>query len=304
MEKYNCEVCGKAFIGSSAKKNKYCSIECYRSFQRSGKYKRPGAKKWYNNCYVCSKEVNKRPSINTDGSLCDKVFCSRECYNKYHDKENWAKKVTCVGCGKEIKIYKSRKKYNNYFCSVACRRALSHESECVQCGVKFSGIQIRKTISGVNVIRVQRKTCSNKCLSEFYKSDVKRKEKISQAFIGEKHPLWAGGISRVRGFRGPFWQQTRKKAIKNCSDRCVVCGMKRVKHFKIYKRDFDVDHIKPFHEFESYREANKLNNLRSLCVYCHAIHGKKADKNNANVIRKVKKYGIMGNRYSRNQRGV
>jgi hypothetical protein len=110
-------------------------------------------------------------------------------------------------------------------------------------------------------------------LSDFHKNNQARKDKISIAFKGEKHPNWQGGKSlwnNVHG-RGFNWAEQRTKALKRDGYKCVKCGMTTEQCAQVFGRNLDVDHIVPFHNFHSYKKANALSNLQSVCASCHKI---------------------------------
>jgi hypothetical protein len=105
-----------------------------------------------------------------------------------------------------------------------------------------------------------------------------RKQKISIAFTGEKHPNWQGGVSRGYGsYRGENWKTQRLKALKRDGFKCLECGMNNDEHMEKYGNGLHVNHIHPFHNFTDYRKANVLSNLETLCV---SHHMQKEDRSN------------------------
>lgn len=102
-----CVICQKKFWVQ--KKNwktaKYCSNKCkYEEGRR------------YTICVVCGKEtVRQKCQVYNDQK---KFYCSSECYYKRNPKIL----VNCDGCGKEMFIFPSRKKYfNHFYCSNKCK---------------------------------------------------------------------------------------------------------------------------------------------------------------------------------------
>jgi len=279
QEKAKCQTCGKELCRKKGKANKFCSVECYRIHQRSGKYKNESQRIWFNSCHTCGKVTNKRPSQKRNGELSDKVFCCMECYQEYHAAETRAVIVSCCGCGKEIKKPGHKKIINqdDHFCSTACRRNVDKTSKCKQCGCTFTGIQFRKSKinkSGFIIVRVKRGTCSDKCLIEFYKTDPTRRDKISKAFSAEKHPNWQGGSHNMSS-RGVGWLKLSEKVRERAKRRCQSCGEKESPDRKL-----EVHHKIPYHQFTDRSKANKLSNLEALCKSCHTKADWEWRKNN------------------------
>jgi len=97
--------------------------------------------------------------------------------------------------------------------------------------------------------------------------------KIGAAFAGDKHPNWQGGKSILNNTsnRGPNWKKQRERALVRDGRKCVDCGLTEGQCIQVFGRSLDVDHIVPFHNFGSYREANRLSNLACRCASCHRI---------------------------------
>lgn len=66
-------------------------------------------------------------------------------------------------------------------------------------------------------------------------------------------------------YYGPNWHQQRRLARERDGFRCTRCGV----HENEYGKELSVHHKIPFVYFDSYIEANKLENLVSLCEPCH-----------------------------------
>jgi hypothetical protein len=115
------------------------------------------------------------------------------------------------------------------------------------------------------------KTCSNKCLSEWASRNPERKESISKAFTGDKHPNWQGGPQlHHRGARGAGWQRARRSALKRDKHTCQDCGMTEAEHIKTTGKGLEVHHKRPFWQYGGDNaKANALSNLLSLCKSCH-----------------------------------
>jgi len=62
---------------------------------------------------------------------------------------------------------------------------------------------------------------------------------------------------------GPNWAKQRHTARARDGYRCQICGVLE------QGQAHDVHHKVPFRRFESYRQANRLENLMTLCRSCH-----------------------------------
>ena len=60
----------------------------------------------------------------------------------------------------------------------------------------------------------------------------------------------------------------REQVIKRDNEKCVLCGMTRESHKKIFGRDITVDHIDKKGR-NSIIKNNSLDNLQTLCLRCH-----------------------------------
>lgn len=89
----------------------------------------------------------------------------------------------------------------------------------------------------------------------------KTKEKLRQAFLGEKSNLWQGGKSfEEYGFD---WTKTLRKSIRERDNYiCMICGRYQS---NLDKKEFAVHHI----------DYNKKNcNPLNLITLCHSCHRK------------------------------
>ncbi|MFB9759730.1 HNH endonuclease [Ectobacillus funiculus] len=66
-------------------------------------------------------------------------------------------------------------------------------------------------------------------------------------------------------YYGPNWLIQRKRARERDEQRCRLCSI----HENEYGQELSVHHIVPFVYFQSYEDANSLDNLLSLCEPCH-----------------------------------
>jgi len=117
--------------------------------------------------------------------------------------------------------------------------------ECATCGEK-------RRVNPNYLEKRERSFCSDECFGKW------RREHKS----GKDNPAWRGGGPL---YYGPNWDQQRREAIERDEYRCQSCG----------RRESDLDHtlhvhhITPLRDFDSYEEANKLNNLVTYCISCH-----------------------------------
>lgn len=121
----------------------------------------------------------------------------------------------------------------------------SVEFTCANCGEQF----FRKPwIVRQNKSKSGYKFCCQSCKIQFMR--------------GANHPKYVGGPVTYRG-RG--WLEQRKKAVERDNGTCQECG-------KVVGESISVHHIKPYREFSSPDEANRLENLICLCQACHMKH--------------------------------
>ena len=162
--------------------------------------------------------------------------------------------IECEVCSDSFEVKHARKDYRR-FCSRSCMgewMSISYrgennpydyrqvEYECEECGV------VNKT----NEAEAEaRRFCSQDCMLEWR----------SRAFSGEGHPRYSGG---KRSYRGPNWQTQRQKVLERDDYQCQLCGDDA--------ESLNIHHIIPFHDFDSYEEANRTENLVALCNSCHS----------------------------------
>ena len=247
-----CEYCKKEF------KTKHIAQKCCCS-QCAGKlktFRKP------NKCSVCGKEFIRTKTKNRDGSRCENIFCSKECYLVNHTMK--FKKLKCDGCGKEYIKQASKIRYEKNFCSTECTRKENRVLTCKVCGVDFCAIQYRKSNndSGFTIIRTMRKTCSNECTIKMYKTDKVRKEKISIAFSGEKHPNYVNGCSKNGRVRKTDKKENmslrqKREIFLKFSNKCFKCGS---------DEDLTLDHHLPFCMDGRLTESNSV----VLCRSCNS----------------------------------
>lgn len=276
----SCPICG---INEVKKGKKFCSMDCYRTHQRSGNYKTGQEAFHIYNCHECGVETRRRPSQKRNGEQSDKVFCGRDCYSKHHAMKFID--MNCEGCGGLFSQPKRSKL--NKFCDIKCRRKI-RVSKCKSCGCEFSAISYRDKLGVRGYARVVKSVCSKSCQSDFYKNNIDRKQKISKAMTGENHPNYIDGYWSSLHSRGRMWSEIRKQVFRLKGNSCIECGMTKQESLDKWGCDINIDHITPWDSFTDEREANRVENLRPLCKSCHAkvgskvMHGKYKAENREN----------------------
>lgn len=230
---YTCQICKKQFT-TSKKDPKFCSIDCYRVFQKTDAYKALYQKRIKHRyiCANCNKEVIGAKAQKRNGTASENTFCNRACYDEYRTKIRQEVVGHCKHCNKELIAGVHR---DAVYCSMQCRKDDKRvkPTNCVQCGVLFTAIKIHKKKDGTYRVSGygSNKTCSDECRNLFMRTNEERKAKISQAFIGEKHPNWQGGSHRLNS-RGAGWASIRRVVMKRDGYKCRHCGIDREQQYK------------------------------------------------------------------------
>lgn len=163
--------------------------------------------------------------------------------------------VTCVGCGKEFFVIKSRvqtAKYCDKNClgkangergKVAYRKRV--EVPCTRCG---------KMVEKKPSVVWENNYCDRDCMAAHYAE--------SGMFAGDKSGTWGGG---KKSYYGETWRPQRRAARERDGYVCQRCGISE----EGYGMELSVHHIVPFVYFDDSAEANVLENLISICEPCH-----------------------------------
>lgn len=265
-----CGSCGNTFGPVKGKANKFCGVECFRSAQRSGAYKRgPGPTIPRAPCSHCGKVVARARSVRRNGEAADKVFCDRACYDRHRSMAIKARLIPCARCGTGFDPMHGKTK----FCGESCWKAdkKAEPKKCLSCKCLFTPVKWH-AVAGKMISYNGGKTCSPKCENDWIRNNPERKRKIGNAFRGHNHPNWQGGKSLMNNTsnRGPNWQKQRAAALKR-DKGCVDCGISNEECREKFGRSLDVDHVVPFHNFSGYRKANALSNLQCRCASCHRV---------------------------------
>ncbi len=105
--------------------------------------------------------------------------------------------------------------------------------------------------------------CSRDCRLKFNK---KRRQRNP---IGEVVRLHITPEGEDTVSYGANWASVREAALTRDTRRCQQCGMDETQHVKEYSMGLHVHHKTPLRQFDSPKEANRLENLVSLCCECH-----------------------------------
>jgi 5-methylcytosine-specific restriction endonuclease McrA len=268
---YKCPVCGVEFIDYETNPlKKFCSHACYHISMANGDYNYVFEKKRKNRfvCAYCGNSViGKTKRKKRNGETADNIFCDIKCYQEFHKRKG--KICICKHCEKQFMPRFNTKRTTNEYCSNECMRRHRLKDKvqiCVICNQAF--IPFSEKGSGRTIISLNVLTCSDRCKEEYRKTvNAERKDKISTAFTGEKHPNWIGGISF---YRGENWRKQRRLARERDNYTCQMCGLTKSKIKRIFKRLPEVHHIIPYRKFGGdYEVANSLDNLITLCPSCH-----------------------------------
>lgn len=257
-----CLICGNSFKPLPRKANKFCSLACYHDAQRKGLVKVGREAKHVYRCHQCGVETKRQPSQCRDGSISEKVFCSRACY----DESRSDRRGPCVVCSAKVPIKGS--KYCSWKCRVADKKP--EPCTCKNCGCLFTAIKVIVRPNGRRdlISYGGAGTCSAECHNLWIRNNPERKRKISAAFSRELHPGWQGGTHR-EGFRGHDWEEISEKARDRAKRCCEHCGMEEAEHLAKYRQRLHVHHDEPFHQQRNKTAANRLANLVALCRSCH-----------------------------------
>jgi len=160
-------------------------------------------------------------------------------------------KTECIMCGTEFNIpnkkpYISRPQTCCAYCTnrrIGLLKINGFYKQCIVCD----------KIMWVSKVHSERKTCGKECQNLSYSIFAEYKQ--SEKKFGSKK------------YYGSNWESQRRRARSRDSFKCRKCGISE----KEYGIQLSVHHIKPFVYFDSYKEANKLENLISVCEPCHRI---------------------------------
>jgi hypothetical protein len=103
---------------------------------------------------------------------------------------------------------------------------------------------------------------------KLYYKDNKRKEYLKKwkaAQAVEKKRAWGRRDNYKREFGG-----LRETVILRDGEKCIMCGLTRIEHYKKYKCDLIVHHINHKGRMVQKKEKdNRLENLLTVCSACH-----------------------------------
>lgn len=189
------------------------------------------------------------------------TFCSRKCSYEMRGKNLQCKvQLICEVCKKQFERIPAKDTASIKVCSLKCyfsarkigihktayRPPKKTETITFVCEICKKTITILASRKGARVFRF----CSLEC--------------VGKAQRGENNYFWRGGHN---AYYGSNWRVQRRSAWKRDNYTCQRC----LKTKNELGRNPDVHHIIPFKKFDSYLEANRLENLISLCHPCHVF---------------------------------
>ena len=210
-------------------------------------------------CECCGKEFFIQPHIvKKNCSLeCARISTSQKLVNRAE--------IECDYCQAKIERISSRLSINTHnFCDNTCHGKWKSEHLigsnnpayrridriCANCGERISIIPSRDKYENVY--------CDRECMAEHYSK--------SEMFSGQNSPVWKGGKT-TRNEYGANWMSVRKKVRERENYSCLRCGKTEEEN----NQELSVHHIKNFKLYETYQEANNLENLVGLCRECHTF---------------------------------
>lgn len=217
-------------------------------------------------CENCKTKFFLKPSLaNRPG----KHFCCAKCANEYRkgkpgNKPKTGEIVKCDWCGEEH--YKNRyliENFKKHFCNEKCRKAWEKENAFKgENNPKYNRIKTNCSYCGKVLLLTP--SAYNKSINHYCNMECMSKDYIGKVY-GENHPSWKGGYNKI--YYGPNWKRIRKEVQERDNHTCQRCGItsEEIGH------ELPVHHIKPIRTFDSWEEANVLDNLISLCPTCHGI---------------------------------
>lgn len=209
-----------------------------------------------NFCVRCGKKIYKN-SIRCHS-------CALKKYHKINDihgknNPNWKKRIekACIICSNKFTVLPS---HNKDTCSFECWQ--KYRTECSRISRKGKTIIVK--CDYCNKLK-KRLYCETKYSKLHFCNNICKSLWLSENMCGENSILWRGGYNNYNTY-GLNWHRQRKLALFRDENICQVCGITSEE----LKLNMDVHHIIPFRLFESYINANDLENLICLCRTCHS----------------------------------
>lgn len=192
----------------------------------------------------------------------DARFCSMDCQADWQQdaqtgENNPAWKgghvtLVCEQCDGEFDVKPARAD-SARFCSMDCHDAWREDAYSDGGHPLYNRVTLTCEICGdefdVKPSHVEnRVTCSHECrgLLRHQRGDGKRDK-----------------------YYGPNWPKQAEKARERDGRACRICDMDEDEHLAAYGKKNPVHHIVKFDKFESYEQANRLDNLVTVCNVCH-----------------------------------
>lgn len=264
----NCIVCGSEFqaVRSDARYCESCKCEIRKKSYK--KYYYENREKRISESVEYVRNHGRKPrKITHDLRKC--IYCESEFIPKRSDQVSCGKRdsahrineavkkieISCMVCGRKFQVRhgdqnRSIKAGIPLSCSLACANILRGRSikvTCSECGKEFYRKRSEADPNNKHFF------CSKQC----------QKKNIDYILRGEDHYQYVNGHTSLT--RGKGWTQTRKAVRERDGFTCQQCGRTE----DVLGRALDVHHIKPYRMFDSYEDANKIENLVALCASCH-----------------------------------
>lgn len=216
-------------------------------------------------CHWCEAEFTDTRNRNRES---ERRFCGQDCRREWlktrtgekHPRYN-SSEVTCAHCGNaltrpEYRLREGKKHYCNQGCLAQWRSEnLSGENSHL-----YSSVEVECWSCGGSVMKPpshidgREHFCSPRCVGAW----------LSSERAGENSPVWKGGHDN---YYGPNWVPQRRKARDRDGHICQdpECSVTSDEHLEVWGEVLHVHHIVRFHDFDDYKEANRLSNLVTLC---------------------------------------
>lgn len=259
---------------SHVDRKKFCSKDCAYAFRKENpEFYSSNLTGQHVECVNCKLKFYLSPN-----QIKEKNFCSKECYDSFRrgkEKKEQQDRVhlNCLFCNESFQVVSSRKNTAK-FCSRTCTakyhsreryKDLQPNTNCSYCD---KALRRKECL----LKKMKHAFCNKNCMENWQKEN-------SHLVSGENSVHWRGGKIN---YYGPNWLEMRRKARKRDNYTCQDCGKTEAE----LNQELSVHHKTPFSFFDSYKEANRLENLVSLCEYpCHRNrhsgegHPSKFDKN-------------------------
>lgn len=170
-------------------------------------------------------------------------------------KQYYNRDKQCIICNKPTKTYNAKT------CSKYCREVVT------QLLVSLNAIYLQCSWCDKLVIRRPNKVRGHETNVHNTRKLAFCDKQCHNSFLRYvKHSNYRQDNSKTKKKNyGPNWSIVRNLKREASNYCCHDCGI----HENEYGKQLSIHHIKPFVSFDTYQEANQLNNLVALCEPCH-----------------------------------